>query len=222
MSRVHDLGGLHGFGPVAPEPADHEPTFHADWERRVFALVLACGALGRWTLDASRHARERLDPVAYLRSSYFERWLAGLETLLVERGVVTADELASGQPASTPSELRDRRLLAARVPAALAAGGPADVEPSSEPRFRPGDGVRVTPVVTEGHTRAVRYAHGRFGTVESHRGCHVFPDHSARGARVGEHLYNVAFAARELWGEAAPPGDVVRIDLWEPYLEPAP
>lgn len=221
MNGVHDLGGLHGFGPVAPEPEDREPTFHAEWEARVFAMVLACGALGRWTLDASRHARERLNPVDYLAFGYFERWLAGLETLLVERGVLTGRELATGRPGPTPTELTERRLPAERVATALAAGGPADMPPSSEPRFRSGDPVRVRPVTTAGHTRAVRYVHGRFGTVEAHRGGHVFPDRNAHGETVGEHLYNVAFAAAELWGGAVGSRDTVRVDLWEPYLEPA-
>lgn len=222
MSRVHDLGGLHGLGPVEPTPEDHEPTFHAQWEGRIFAMVLACGALGRWNLDESRHARERLDPVDYLRSSYFERWVAGLETLLVEREVLSAQELASGRSAGTPTELSARRLVAEQVAPALARGRPPDTEPSREPVFRPDDRVRVRPVTTAGHTRAVRYAQGRFGTVQAHRGCHVFPDRNAHGEKVGEHLYNVAFTASELWGQAAAPRDTVRVDLWEAYLEPAP
>jgi nitrile hydratase len=47
----------------------------------------------------------------------------------------------------------------------------------------------------------------------------VFPDRSAEGERVGEHLYGVRFSARELWGADRSAGDGVRIDLWEPYLE---
>lgn len=222
MNGVHDLGGLHGFEPVDPTPEDQEPTFHAQWEGRIFAMVLACSALGRWSLDASRHARERLTPVDYLRWSYFERWVAGLDTLLVERGVLSAQELASGRSAGTPTELSARRLVAEQVAPALARGRPAAMEPSREPMFQPGDPVRVRPVTTAGHTRAVRYAQGRFGTVQAHRGCHIFPDRSAHGEKVGEHLYNVAFTASELWGDAAAPHDTVRVDLWEPYLEPAP
>jgi nitrile hydratase len=91
MNGVHDMGGMHGFGPVAPE-AD-EPVFHTEWERRAFALTLAMGAWGRWNLDMSRFAREQMPPADYLRSSYYEKWLFGLEKLLAEHGVLTREEI---------------------------------------------------------------------------------------------------------------------------------
>ena len=97
MDGVHDMGGMHGFGPVEPER--DEPVFHHRWESRTFALRQACGALGRWNIDMARHANERMPPEQYLRASYYERWLAGLETLLVEHGVLTPAELASGKSA---------------------------------------------------------------------------------------------------------------------------
>lgn len=222
MNGAHDLGGMHGFGPVDPEPEALEPPFHAEWERRVFAVTLACGAFGRWSLDASRHARERQHPRQYLANSYYETWLAGLETLLVETGIVTPEELETGKAAGpAPDELAERKLAAERVPAALARGGPADMEPAAPPRFQAGDRVRVGNINTPGHTRAVRYARNHVGVVETHHGCHVFADRSAHGEKMGEHLYGVRFTARELWGEAASPRDTVRIDLWEPHLEPA-
>lgn len=91
MNGVHDLGGLHGFGPVVAE-AD-EPVFHAEWERRAFALTLAAGFLGEWNIDMSRWAREQMPPARYLAASYYEHWLWGLEHLLVERGLLTREEL---------------------------------------------------------------------------------------------------------------------------------
>jgi hypothetical protein len=87
-----DLGGMHGLGPIDIE-AD-EPVFHAEWERRVFALTLAMGARGDWNIDMSRHARENRDPVDYLSSSYYEIWLKGLEALLSERGLLDPQELS--------------------------------------------------------------------------------------------------------------------------------
>ena len=54
MNGVHDMGGMHGLGPVAPEP--DEPVFHADWERRTHALVIASPTRGN--IDAGRHQRE--------------------------------------------------------------------------------------------------------------------------------------------------------------------
>ncbi len=54
MNGMHDLGGMHGFGPVDPEP--NEPVFHHEWERRAFTLNLATGFLGRWNIDMGRYA----------------------------------------------------------------------------------------------------------------------------------------------------------------------
>ena len=85
MNRAHDLGGQHGFGLVAPEPEEHEPVFHAEWERKALALTLAAGCLGRWNIDESRYARESQHPVYYLSQTYYENWLSGLEKLLVEK-----------------------------------------------------------------------------------------------------------------------------------------
>jgi nitrile hydratase len=91
---------------------------------------------------------------------------------------------------------------------------------AAPPRFALGQSVRARNIHPTGHTRLPRYARGRLGHIERHHGAHVFPDANAHG--LGErpqHLYGVAFAARELWGEAAP-ADMVMIDLWEDYLEP--
>src|SRR6266851_1441309 len=114
MNGAHDLGGMHGFGRVRAEPEAEEPVFHADWERRVFGLVRTTGALGKWNSDMARFARERQHPADYLRHSYYENWLAGLETLLVETGLVTTEELASGKAAQSAGEdVRGRLLKAA-------------------------------------------------------------------------------------------------------------
>ena len=91
MNGAHDLGGMHGFGPINAE--SNEPIFHAEWERRAFAITLAMGAYGQWNLDMSRYARERSDPADYLATSYYEHWLHGLQTLLVEKGLLTEDEI---------------------------------------------------------------------------------------------------------------------------------
>src|SRR5262245_18991610 len=97
MKGAHDLGGMHGFGPINPEPEEEEPIFHAAWEKRVLGLILALVALGKWNIDMGRDARERQHPVDYLRHTYYENWLAGLEKLLVETGLVTSEELATGK-----------------------------------------------------------------------------------------------------------------------------
>lgn len=91
MNGGQDLGGRHGFGPINPEP--NEPTFHTDWERRAFAITVGCGFLGEWNIDSGRHARESMAPPLYLRASYYEIWLHGLQKLLDERGMVTNEEV---------------------------------------------------------------------------------------------------------------------------------
>lgn len=216
MNGAHDMGGMHGFGPINAEPERDEPVFHADWESRVLALTLACGMLGRWNIDISRHARERQDPAQYLANSYYETWTEGLETLLLESGLVSREELDSGHAASLAKPIA---VDENRARAILASGGPTLMDSPIEPRFAVGDRVRVVNDHPRGHTRAPRYVRGRVGTVELYHGVHVFADASALGERRGEPLYAVRFEARELWGRDGGEGDTVLADLWQPYLE---
>ena len=90
MNGIHDLGGMHGLGPIVRE--ENEPVFHDDWERRAFALTMATFG-DPYSLDEFRHAIERMDPVDYLRSSYYEHWIHALQTLLIEKGIITKEEL---------------------------------------------------------------------------------------------------------------------------------
>jgi nitrile hydratase len=169
-----------------------------------------------------RHARERQHPADYLRHTYYENWLAGLEKLVVERGLVSADELAAGSTSGPADEaVRQRVLQAADVIGALAKRGSYEVAVDAPPRFAVGDRVRAINRHPSGHTREPRYVRGRVGVVHEHYGAHVFPDRSATGQREGRHLYSVRFEVEELWGEPAVPASAVYVDLWEDYLEPA-
>lgn len=217
MNGGHDLGGMHGLGPINPEPESQEPIFHHQWEKRVFALTLAAGFLGRWNIDISRHARERQHPADYLRHSYYENWLVGLERLLDETGLLSCVE----QRDQTPSRPIDglRVLVAKEVATTLAKGGPAIMDIEEQPQFGPGDKVRVHNSNPVGHTRAPRYARGKHGTITIHHGAHVFADRNAHGQRTGQHLYSVRFSARELWGQEGHARDSVQVDLWESHLE---
>lgn len=198
MNGAHDMGGTHGFGPVVAEV--DEPPFHADWERRVFALTLALGASGAWNIDMSRSAREDRPPQEYLSLSYYQLWLAGLERLVAEH-----------QP--------QRVLAAADVAATLTRGGPAERPPPRAAAFAVGDRVRTANRHPRTHTRLPRYARDKVGTVELVHGCHVFPDRHVFGDDDPQWLYTVRFSAHELWGndDAA----AVSIDAFEPYLERA-
>lgn len=219
MNGVHDMGGTHGLGPIAPE-AD-EPVFHEPWEARTLAITLAAAAWRRWTLDASRYQRELISGPDYLRMSYYEKWFAGLEALLVTGGLVSTEELAAGRPAKG-SVKATPPLTAERVWPAMAAGGPTLREEVAPPRFIIGDPVRARKLNPTGHTRLPRYVRGRCGVISRSHGAHVFPDANAHG--LGEQpqpLYQVRFEAVELWGEAARHNGAVYLDLWENYLEPA-
>jgi nitrile hydratase len=221
MNGAHDLGGQHGFGPIQAEPEGMEQVFHADWEKRVFGLVRVLGMLGSWNGDMSRHARERQHPVDYLRHTYYENWLAGLEKLLVEQGLINAEELASGITAGLAPENLRKRILNAKDAAKALEGSPATMPVERPPRFQPGDRVRARNNHPAGHTREPRYVRGRVGVVCQHHGGHIFPDQNAIGIKEARHLYTVRFEARELWGDDADLTCSVYLDLWEDYLEPA-
>jgi len=219
MNGVHDMGGMHGLGPIAPESG--EPLFHEPWEARALALTLAAGAWGRWTLDASRHQRELIPGPDYLRMSYYEKWIASLEALMQETGLLSAEELKTARPAAGSAKASPP-LTADRVPGVLASGGPTTRDVAQAPRFAVGDSVRTRNINPVGHTRLPRYARSRAGVITRSHGAHVFPDTNAHG--LGEQpqpLYQIRFEARELWGEASQGRGAVYLDLWEDYLEPA-
>jgi len=219
VNGVHDMGGMHGFGPVEPESA--EPVFHHPWEGRVFAMRLASSMLGAWNIDIGRHSIERMDPAAYLASSYFERWLASLEMLLVEKGLATREEIEAGTPAkAAPTAMR--ALAPEMADRIVTKGRSFRVDADIAPRFQAGDPVVTRNMHPLGHTRLPRYARGRTGVIDRDHGVFIFADTSGSGlGDKPQHLYSVRFAARELFGPEAPAGDCVYIDLWNDHLEPA-
>jgi nitrile hydratase len=218
MNSIHDMGGMHGFGAVEPEP--NEPVFHEAWEGRVLAMQRALGFARLWTIDGSRAMLEALPPQAYLAASYYERWLMGLERNVQRTGLVGADEIAAGhglRPATVPA----RKLTPAEVDKTMVRGAFARPAPSPA-RFKVGDRVRTANLNPATHTRLPRYARDKLGIVEAIRGCHVYPDTAAIGAGDDpQWLYTVAFAGRDLWGEGADPTLTVSIEAFEPYLLPA-
>jgi len=219
MNGAQDLGGMDGFGTVEPEP--NEPVFHADWERRAFALTLAMGMPGGWNIDMSRFARENRPPAEYLSMSYYQIWFAALETMLKERTLVTDDEIVVGHSLHPPKPVK-RTLSPQDVTKMLHRGGPTERGTNTQAAFKAGDKVRMKNINPVTHTRLPRYVRGHIGTIERVIGYHVFPDSNASGG--GENpqwLYTVRFDGRELWGADGDPTVKVSIDAWEPYLEPA-
>jgi nitrile hydratase len=207
VDGIHDLGGLDGFGPV--EHAAVEPVFAADWERRSHRVTTAVFSALRPGGGVFRHSIERMDPAHYLNSTYYEHWLTGVSTLLVEAGLVSAAELDRRSGGRFPLSRPDRGTP------------PPVVEPDrTEPRFAVGDTVGVREWHPAGHTRAPRYVQGRAGVVDRVDGPANFPDFEAHGGgRVLDPTYSVRFTARELWGDGGEDGTTVNVDLWERYLE---
>lgn len=205
---------MHGFGRIDVEP--DEPVFHARWEQRVLGMVFQVVGFGWVTLDAFRHGIERTDPVVYLTAGYYGRWLASLERLVVERGALAAGDVearSAGRPVAAPAAVQT-------PPEPAASGFVREVDRA--PQFHPGDAVRARVVSPRGHTRLPRYVAGRRGVVHHLQPPCVFPDANAHGrGESPQHLYNVRFAAAELWGDTAEPATSIHIDLFEPYLERA-
>jgi len=222
MNGPHDIGGHHGVGPI--DPATHHGHYHPGetWEPRAMAITVAAGFGGHWTIDESRFAREDRPPQEYFTLGYFGIWLAALQRLLAERGLVTEAELAGG-PLENGTVPPKACLSADQVAAALARGGPVDRDPGGrQPAFAPGDLVRTRNLQPRGHTRLPGYARDKVGRIAHVQGFHAFADDSAKGDRAAaEWLYTVVFDAETLWGMAEGAGDEVTCDAWEPYLERA-
>ena len=224
MSRVHDMGGRFGDGPVVPEPDG--VLFREDWHKRALALTLAGGALGAWNIDISRHAREALPAGDYNRFSYYEKWVAALTNLLVENEMISRDELLNAEMATAAGTQATKCLMVDQVAGVLAKGAPANRPALAPPAFAVGDRVvararAAHASIPGGHTRQPRYTERAEGYVVRVHGTHVLPDSSAHElGETPEPLYAVSFPASELWTHPEHPGDEVVVDMWESYLEP--
>jgi nitrile hydratase subunit beta len=219
MNGIHDMGGMQDMGPVRHE--DQEPPFHEAWEGRIFAISRALRTSGL-NVDASRHAIEQIPPAEYLRMSYYERWITRNIELLVQRGIVTREELETGKPAPGSKKATPSLNATSAAQMALIRGNFLRPQAQAIARFKVGQHVRARNLNPPGHTRLPRYAKGKSGTVARHRGIFVFPDTNAHFlGEEPQHLYSVRFTARELWGESASARDSVYLDMWDTYLEHA-
>jgi nitrile hydratase len=201
---MHDLGGRQGFGRVRFKPkAD---TFHAAWEVKANALYSLAVKHGIFNMDEYRHAIERMEPRHYLSAGYYERSLTGLATLLVEKGVVTREELeklAGGPfPLSEPS-------------------APGRPNAPQRERFKPGDRVRVKDDYVAGHVRMPAYIRGKTGIVAHETPAYPFPDAHAHGIKAeDEPTYDVRFRSEDLWPGTSDSA-LVYVGVFQSYLERA-
>jgi len=202
MDGMHDLGGRQGFGPVRYTVGAR--PFHARWEVRVNALYGYAVRLGLFNMDEYRHAIERMEPRHYLTASYYERSLTSLATLLVEKGVVTRDELEARAGGAFPL-------------AAPSAPGRSNV--ASRERFGVGDRVRVRTDYVPGHVRMPAYIRGKTGVVVSESPAYPFPDAHAHGVEAqDEPTYDVRFDTADLWPGSADAASVY-VAVFQSYLE---
>jgi nitrile hydratase beta subunit len=212
MNSTHDMGGMDGFGPIEREA--HEPVFHAEWERRMFALAALASAIPFAVPYGDDHGRqeiERLHPVTYLKSSYYELWYLAHCELLRQHGIFAA------------ALSKDRKPVTAdRVMPAIEAGASPRMPANGiVARFAVGDAVVARNINPTGHTRLPRYARGKRGAIHANHGVFSFADSNARGDGPDpQHLYTVAFSARDLWGREAAATDKIYLDLWDSYLDP--
>ncbi len=214
MNGIHDMGGMHNLGPIRYE--HDEPVFHAEWERRAFALFYA---LPDVDLPYQRHQIELIPPAEYLRMSYYEKWLTALSQILVKTGMASAAEVESGKATGGP--VTGHHVLSVAEVAAW-------IRPFANPqltataRFQSGQRVRARNLNPVGHTRLPRYVRGKIGTIERDVDVEELQDSDIQGLGAKRQpVYTVRFTARELWGERANPRDSVYVDLWEGYLESA-
>ena len=88
MQRIHDRGGWPDAGPI--DRAEHDYTM---WEKQTDALVVLSIRKNMITMDELRRAMEGIGPATYEALEYYERWIVGFEELMIEKGVLTAEEV---------------------------------------------------------------------------------------------------------------------------------
>src|ERR1051326_103832 len=176
MNGIHDMGGMHGFGPVVQE--ENEPVFHHDWEGRVFAMQVATPVP---IPGGSRNNIEQMAPAAYLSTSYYEKWLHSRIKGLIDAGVLTAAELEArialyrDRP-ETPVPRREDPDGVRRIQAQLRRVQSPRREMPIQPQFPIGATVRVRNMHPPGHTRLPRYVRSKRGSVERYYGIYDFQD----------------------------------------------
>ncbi|WP_170771719.1 nitrile hydratase subunit beta [Ruegeria lacuscaerulensis] len=220
MDGIHDMGGMHGFGPV---PCDQDRAFDHDWQKRAFALTEALAWSVPFCADEHRAAIERIAPEDYLRLDYFEKWTVAATALVQAAGLVDPQEVASGRKRFDIALVDHPAVGPADILAATKAGAEMTFPPTTAaPRFTVGQSVRVLANSPAGHTRVPRYVRNHVGQITLNAGVFQFADTMAVGQGPSpQHCYCVEFLATDLWGNDADPKGRVCLDLWENYLEPA-
>lgn len=226
MNGIHDMGGMHGFGPVVRE--ENEPVFHEVWEGRMYAIngalrpVLPSGPGG---VGGQRDVVEQLPATQYLTLSYHERRLHQLAERAIAGGLVGAQELEArvkqyqahwAPPVPTRAHGEAPAVSVGRLFTPRRAA-----DPTGEPHFKPGDHVLARNLNWVGHNRLPRYIRWKRGSVQRVNGWYEIEDaHQERFERSAQPIYTVGFDGSEVWGPECEPNLRIYLELWEGYLEP--
>jgi nitrile hydratase beta subunit len=214
MNSIHDMGGMHGFGPIVVE--EEEPVFHAGWESRVYGLVRVWYPWARYKSWGSfRHNLEKISPSDYLEMSYYERWFHVHEQKALETGIVTRIELER-------SEANLANVIPDLEPHPNTWRGSKRLNEELLPKFRKDQTVKVKNINGLAHNRLPRYVRGKVGTINSINGVYALQDTNEKEEQPHdqlENVYTVKFSSRELWGADGHSNDYVYIDAWESYLD---
>ena len=218
MNGIHDIGGMDNIGPMNIEK--DEPVFHGDWEKKVFGLTLATMAAGIYATDEVRYLTETIPPQDYLTFKYYEKWLYSLELMMLNKDLITKEELESGKVLAPELATGVEAATPERVQYGMNNRLPVFVDVDIAPKFKTGDAIIAKNINPLHHTRLPRYIRGKRGVIEMRHGIFLLPDTNAHGGPdKPQHVYNVKFSARELWGEDAPAADHVYIDLFDDYMD---
>ena len=245
MKLQHTLGGLENLGPVNLETR----VFVQEWEKRIFGIhtvmmaqsahldkalpaypVASVGTTFKetWTWASLRTGAEGMQPFEYFKYRYYEKWLMGITQFFIDRGYVSADEMASlsADYRANPSRAlpqQPRPPLKKQILDYLNKGDSGLRPRPAAPRFAQGQTVLVDDPATVDHTRLPGYLRNKRGLVtEVYPGAfEYFVSTGPDGLDGPMPVYCVAFAADDIWGKAmCEPNTTIYADLFDVYLKP--
>ena len=218
MNGVHDLGGMDNLGPLEVE--QNEPVFHENWERRIFGMLMSMMAAGYFKTDEIRRETELMPPADYLSAKYYEKWLFSVTNILMEKNVLTREEIEAGKSLRSSGGLVLNPPPLDMMKYAMSNPVPVNLDIDLPKKFNVGDAVIARNINPLHHTRIPRYIRGRRGVIEQYHGIYLLPDTNAHGGPdKPQHIYNVKFSSAELWGDENPANDFIYIDLFDDYMD---
>jgi nitrile hydratase beta subunit len=246
MKLQHSLGGLENLGPVNLETR----VFVESWEKRIFGIhtvmmsesvhladslpkypvaTLPTEFKDTWTWASLRTGAEGMQPFEYFKYRYYEKWLMGISQFFVDKGYVSADELASKtdhylRNPDAPLPEQENPAIAKQITDYLTKGDSGQHPLGTSARFAKGASVKVRDPDAVDHTRLPGYLRNKHGTVDV-----VYPGAFSYFVSTGPDgigapmpVYRIAFNAEDIWGaEKSEPNTTIYADLYEAYLDPA-